>query len=719
MRKLAIFAAGFALAAACYVYLHLDARAFWIAGACVALSLLCRVFTVRRVSIACLGLAVGLLWCCLYQQLWLQDAFAMNETEQTVQVRVSQYPRQTTRGASVLCTLNGHGAVLYGKEELLPLTPGDFVTCRAKVKVQTDDLYLMANDNLLMLYAKSELTIEKGDPTWAEQIRIFLQSRIHTLYEGEAAGLVKALLTGDRSGLSYQTTNAMSVAGVSHAVAVSGMHVSILITMIAMLCGYSPKLTALFGIPIVVSFALMTGASPSVCRAAVMQILLLCAPLARRERDNATTLGAAALLILAQNPWCIASVSFQLSFAAVAGLMLFCERIQNRLLSFRKASGAVWNFISSGMAATLSATLLTLPLTIFYFGILSLAAPLVNLLVLWAVTGVFTLGLCSCVLGGLGAAVAWIVSILCRYILGVCTITASVPFAAAYPQNVPLMVWGVLLYLLAAAVLTFDRFPVRWSLCVMTLGFVACVMTSHWGFVSHPWRLTALDVGQGQSLVLQIGDYTALIDCGGSAPQKAGEQAARFFHSAGITHIDALIVTHFDADHVGGVEQFLSRVETDMVFLPLGENETVQTLRGYDTKLCTVADLTQVELPEGSLTIYPPILKENDNNSGICVLATAAEYDILITGDMDQNAERCLLSIWELPDVELLIAGHHGAATSTSQQLLDTVRPETVLISVGSGNAYGHPHQETLDRIRSVGAQIWRTDVDGTICIHP
>ena len=512
----------------------------------------------------------------------------------------------------------------------------------------------------------------------------------------------------------------MSVSGLSHAVAVSGMHISILITMVAMLCGYAPRLMALFGVPVAVLFALMTGASPSVCRAAVMQIMLLLAPLVRRERDNVTTLAAAALLLLLQNPWCIASVSFQLSFAAVGGLMLFSGPMQKRILSFKKKPGKLLRVIASGISATLSASLTTIPLTLFYFGIVSIAALLVNLMVLWAVTGVFTLGLTACCIGALGAVPAFAADILCRYILKVSGMVAAFPYAAAYPQNVPLMIWAVMFYFFLAAVLLFKKLPVRWMLCAVTAAFLLCILPSHIRFTSRPWQMTALDVGQGQCLVLQIEDFTAVIDCGGSDPQAAGEKAARYLHSAGVTHADTLILTHYDEDHAGGAVQFLNRVRTDAVYLPKAAEddalaaEIMEKAQGQE-----VTELTKITLPTGQLTLYPPVYNKNDKNTGVCVLMAAGEYDILITGDLDAMAEMRLMSVWDLPDVDLMVAGHHGAKSSTSQVLLDKVRPETVVISVGADNRYGHPNQETLSRLQSIGAEVCRTDILGDIIIHP
>ena len=730
MRKLAVFSAAFAVAAAVYVYLFRDVRALWLVGVCLALSALGRWQGFRRISVAGLGVAVGILWCFGWQSVVLAPAEAAYGTEQKISLTLTDEPVESRYGATVLGTVRigrrSYEAALFTEGEVLSqnLGPGDRIDCTAQVEPSGleiedgDSLYYRSRGVTLYLYARSELTATKGTPTVPQRLCLWLQGRIHTLYRGDTAGLVRALLTGDRSELSYSLQNDLSVAGLSHAIAVSGMHVSMLLAMISFACGGNPRLLAVTGVPIVALFALLTGASPSVCRAAVMQLFLLCAPLVRRENDGPTTLGAAALLLLLENPWSVASVSFQLSFGAVAGLFLFSGAIQTKILGLKKKAGRSLRVIASAVSATLGATALTLPLTVYYFGLISIAAPLTNLLALWAVTGIFMLGLLSCCLGPVGPAAAWVVTLLSNYVLGLCGLISTSPFAAAYPQNMLLMVWAFAAYGLVLWLLMCRRHPpVLWTLSALTAAFLVCILTGRWMFRQDPQRFTVLDVGQGQCLLLQSEDFTALIDCGGSDPEGAGEQAARLLHSAGVTRIDALILTHCDTDHSGGVAQFLDRVRVDSLFLPASDGLQMEPTTASQ-QVFLVNEVMEIAFSGGKITLYPPVLKENDNNGGVCVLATAAEYDILVTGDLDRFAEMRLLSRYALPDVDLLMAGHHGSKDSTSQILLDTVRPETVVVSVGE-NPYGHPAAETLERITAIGAEILRTDELGTIVITP
>jgi len=235
---------------------------------------------------------------------------------------------------------------------------------------------------------------------------------------------------------------------------------------------------------------------------------------------------------------------------------------------------------------------------------------------------------------------------------------------------------------------------------------------------------TALDVGQGQCLLLESQGFTAMIDCGGEAGKEVGEQATRHLHSHGQTRLDVLVLTHYDWDHVSGAVQLLQRVSVGHLLLPEQaepsgmHRQIVAAAQAEGTEVHYVTQLTEIAFSEGKLQIFPPVSEKDSNDSGICVLATAAEYDILITGDLSRAAEQTLLQTYAVPDVELLVAGHHGSEDSTSYALLNVTAPELVLISVGADNSYGHPSGGTLERLAQMGAAVCRTDQQGTITVR-
>lgn len=734
MRKLALFSAGFAIAAAIYVYISGGFRILWACGLCLLLSPVCLRLGLVRCSALLVGLAAGIVWCFAYGQLWMKPAEQAVGTEQVLSVQVLDVSSATTYGArmDVQVTLDDrrYTAVLYGSEELLETDPGDTVRCTVEIqpslREEKDDMrfYHRASDAVLLLYADGDFQIEKGKPAWPTVVRLWFQKRISALYDEAVIPLLKALLTGDQSNLSYAQRNDLSVTGLSHAVAVSGLHVSIVLSFLAVLVGHNPRLTAVLGIPLVVAFVLMTGASPSACRAAVMQILMLTAPLVRRENDPWTNLSAASLILLMENPWAIASVSYQLSFAAVAGLLLFASPLQRRLLGGRKNPGRVRLMVISGISACLAATVATLPLTIFYFGQISICAILTNLLCLWTMSVMLIFGLLSCLLGAFGALLALPVTGLSYYVLWLTERFARFPYAAADPSNLPLMIWTICAYGLTVYLLLRKKPISFWPVAAMTVAFLLCVFWGRWDYGHDAPVYRVLDVGQGQCVLMEFGETTAMVDCGGGYPEEAGELAVRTLHSGGKTYLDILVLTHYDADHAGGAEQLLHRMSVGMVLLPDVTDETgmraaiEKAAEEAGAQVVSVSDLTNITFSGGEMTIYPPLYEQNDNNGGICVLATAEEYDMLITGDLDQMAELRLMSHWDIPTVEVLAAGHHGAKTSTGETLLEVLKPQIVTISVGADNPYGHPAPETLDRIARSGASVIRTDESGTIVLR-
>ncbi len=727
MRKLAIFTAGFAMAAALCVYMVLEARALWFAGACLLLSPLALAGKRRRLCVLALGLAVGFTWCTGYRQLWLAPADRLCRQEQVVTVSLTEDPVEIGYGVRARAEWTAENRTyevfFYGNDDLLDAKAGDRVTALVQAEPtgldlrEGETLYQRSSGTVLRLFAKEELCLEEGEAAWTARLRQSLQERMDAMYQGETAGLLRALVTGDRSGLSYQTENDLAVAGLSHAIAVSGMHVAMLLSMISFACGRNPRLTAMIGIPVIVVFTVLTGASPSAIRSAVMYTLILLAPLAGRESDQVTNLAFAALVLLMENPWSISSVSSQLSFAAVLGLMLMARPIRDRLLPSKGRAGRIRQFLAASVASSLSAIMATLPLTALYFRSISLAAVLVNVLALWAVTGIFVLGLLSCLVPILH----WPVAALSQYVLTLSRWAARFPYAAAYGAFLPMMIWAILAYGALVWLIFAKKARVPVILSVLTAGFLLCIWWGRYDLFRGNPVIRVLDVGQGQSVLWKSGDFTAILDCGGSYPEEAGETAARTLHSGGQTYVDAIVVTHYDEDHGGGVVQLLHRIEVGMVIMPDSRDESglkasiAAAAESAGCQVVWVNSLTEITCGDGSITVFPPVSREDSNNSGICVLARAGEYDMFISGDLDQNKELRLCSLYALPQVELLLAGHHGAESSSSAYLLDRLQPMTVAISVGADNAYGHPAQETLDRIAAAGAEIYRTDQAGTL----
>ncbi|MBQ1281218.1 MAG: DNA internalization-related competence protein ComEC/Rec2, partial [Oscillospiraceae bacterium] len=583
-------------------------------------------------------------------------------------------------------------------------------------------------DDSLTVDAAKALAVRYWPAYLAQKLRVAAQS----LFPEDVRGYMLALLTGDKSGLSYQQKSDLKISGIYHALAVSGMHVAILMSVLSVASGRSRVLYSLLGLPVLIFYCVMVGGMASVVRAAVMQIFLMLGPLLRREPDAPTSLAAALLLLSVQNPWSLLNVGLQLSFLATVGILLFHSRIYAALMKKPPMRlRRIRILCANTVAATLSATVLTLPVMAHCFGMVSLLSVLTNLLALQAITLSFHLGFLAAILFAVwtpaAAIPAWICTWLLRYTAWITALIARIPFAAVYLQKPYLVCWLLFCYLILIILCTCRVKATRAIVCsaagcgIITL--CAALMLTWLDHSGNAFVFSALDVGQGQSLLYQSRGSAMVVDCGGSYGDQAGDLLAETLLDSGENRLDYLVLTHYDEDHTGGIEQLLHRMMVGTILMPDtadddGNRATIEALADASgTDIVYVTHDLQFSLGTGTVTVFAPQRGEEGNAASLAVLAQFADYDILATGDMPISQEEWLLASHTLPDLELLIAGHHGSSSSTGALLLRQTTPETVVISVGK-NSYGHPTAEVLERILNAGAQVFRTDLHGTVTVR-
>ena len=752
MRVLAT--AGFSFAAGLFLtLLPWDGWQLYAAGALALASLLWALLGrgtphLRRVLLVLLPLMVSLLYFSAYRALVRQPVQALCGGEHDFSAAVCDWPEATERGAKVTIRLHGllgAKAVYYGDDDLLSLRPGDALSGTAwwndVAAIGDGDLRQFSSRGVYaLLYDRDTLTVQPAPdmplgyaPQYAAKA---LRDKLAQLWDDPSVlGFLTAELTGDKSLLPESDYVAMQETGLAHIFAVSGLHCAFLVTLLSLLIPPTHRRTlCAVASAVLVFYMLLTGLSPSVARACVMQLFLLSAPLFRRGSDPLTSLAAALTVILLVNPYAVGSVSLQLSFAATLGMVLLSGRLYKSFTGWyrgrNRAVRAALSFLAANLAATLGALVFTAPLTAYYFNILSLVAPLAGLLAVPAAGYAFMSAFVSALLGlvwtPLGHLAGYVPLLLVKYILWVAHLLLAVPYHAVYFTNVYLRVW--LLYVYAAflgCAVTPDgkrKYALASALTVLTLA--ACLwLNSHWQQYGA-FRAAVLDVGQGESVALCSGSEAALVDCGSSNSYvDAGSVAADALQSAGIRRLSAVIVTHYHADHTNGLTEVLTRLPVDTLYLPDIEDEygvrdrLVSLAAHQGADVVFVTEPTRIALGEAALTVYPPLLTTGDlNEQGLTALATAGDFDLLITGDMAGQTEQLLAQTYPLPDVEVLVVSHHGSRYSSDESFLRAITPDNAVISVGD-NRYGHPAEETLRRLQAVGATVWRTDQQGSIRI--
>ena len=745
MRKGAVFAFSFSAAVLLSRALF-QGSSFWIFLGLFALALVFGVFTGKKgtiMFIAASAAALAFAWCFIFNT-WVTAPVRYYEGQtREVSAVVVDSAGDYRYGRQVQIRVDGMLCRLYVRtdEEFDP-GPGDKLSFKADCRSPSNDdirynpaskgykLYLYCDDIPEIVHAD-----KKSILYFPQRLKSAVGEKIELVFPHDTSPFMHALLTGDRTEL-YKDTYLYSMlthSGVSHIVAVSGMHVSFLVGFMMFFFGKRRKLT-LLAAPLIVLFMAMVGFTPSVTRAGIMQLLLLFSPFVMREYDPVTALGISLLVILAVNPDAIFDPSLQMSFGAVAGILFFYERFNLRIKNKKGrkpiAKGFIWiaRAALSTIAVSLSAQVFVLPLSAIYFKSISVVSPITNLLILWAVSLCFCTGVIAVIAGfiyaPIGSVAAAIPTLLFRYIRAVVELLGGLRFSFLTTDSFYFVVMLAAIYLILAIVLSKAGEKLRLPLLAASaVVLVAAAMV----FSSADSKLsvmdvTALDVGQGQCLIVSAGDDVYVVDCGGSVPDDEGDLAADYLLSRGYTELDGLILTHYHSDHACGVPELLRRIPTKTVYAPDIADESSQEVFNETEDIPVewefIYDETVLLCDSGlTVTLYPPVGLSGENELGLSALFSVGDFDALAVGDMNGMTENIFTDVFSLPDIELLVVGHHGSKYSSSSSFLDTLAPETAFISVGR-NYYGHPAPEVLERLADRGVAVYRTDLNGTITLR-
>jgi competence protein ComEC len=488
-------------------------------------------------------------------------------------------------------------------------------------------------------------------------------------------------------------------AGVYHVLAVSGFNVALLAGAVWALlraAGGSRRVAAVSAMLVVVGFAAVVGPEPSVLRAAIMAVLILGAVVLDREASVTNSLAVAALAILAARPGDLLDPGFQLSFAATAGIV---------------AAPLPRGVVAGALAVSVAAQLAVLPIALAHFNQLTTVGVVANLAVVPLAAAATILGLAGVVgvtasdwLAAAAFGAVWPVLLALR---GAVALAAAVPGALVHlpaPGAAAVVCYAAALACALGAWHLRKRAS-RWrrlgGLAALLLG--AAVLLWAWPMLARATgtlRVTVLDVGQGDAIVIEAPDGRAMVvDAGTGGPSRldVGERVvAPFLWNRGILGLAATTVTHADGDHAGGMAA-LRRL------MPVGE--AWRAAPG----------------PFGGAWLTPLIAETASprvNDHALVLRVELGLASILLASDIEAPAERALVDRGAALGATVLKVPHHGAATSSTAPFLAAVRPAIAIVSVGARNPYGHPDAGTLARLAGVGALVYRTDGHGAVVVE-
>lgn len=572
----------------------------------------------------------------------------------------------------------------------------------------------------------------------------------HLHEHGHTSGLLPALALGEGSAVDDATRESFSRCGLSHVLAVSGLHFGlvalVLFTVSQALFRRVPFITRRWGarraaacvaLPLMALYVLFVGAPVSARRAFVMAACLLGGHALAREGHSTLSLSLAALLLLLYEPRELFSPGFQLSFAAVLGLLwtgAYIERPFRRWLDLRAPRfNRALGWLGSALLATLGASVTTTPLVLLHFGQLPLVGMLANLWVVPVVSFVLLpAALLATLLVGVWPEAA---QLLTEHTAAIEALL--VESVVAFEHHAPLIALEahglshpalILIGLLALTLLHTPHARTARALAAFSTAALVTLLSLQPPPHGGRLRVTFLPVGQGDATLIESpGGQLTLVDGGGGPRSDPGARVVvPYIQSLGYTRLDRVILTHPDLDHMGGLPSVIRSLAPREVWTNGHAVEHPAYLDLLDAIDAVDAEHhvwsscapTLVEEDTLRLSVLWPHRLDPEAGTNANSLVLRLEYGhatFLLMGDLEAEGERALLESGAALGATVLKAGHHGSHTSTTPALLDAVSPEMAVISVGEDNRYGLPHAQVLRRLVRRGVEVFRTDHDGVI----
>jgi len=586
------------------------------------------------------------------------------------------------------------------------------------------------------------------------------------------AGLAAGIVIGLRDRVDRDLAADFTTVGASHVVAISGWNIAIVAATVAALARRlgRRRRSLILAVAIVV-YVLFAGASPSVVRAAAMAGVVLLARETGRAGRAAAALGWAAAILLVVEPSLVLDAGFQLSTLATAGILAWADGLDRPLRTV--AGGRLPGWLAESLAVSLAAQAATLPVVLATFGRLAIVSPLINLAVVplvapaMAAALIALLGGAVAVLGGpaivatVAGLPAWVLlTAMCTVIragaaLPVASITLGPPWTivtaiavAVVPTSVVVVRrrWLVPRRRATPRCVSAATLPARVvrapdsgrrSVPVRAAAIALAVAVGALGLAAAhradgTTRITVLDVGQGDSILVEGGRGGRMLIDGGPDPDRLLVELDRRLPPWD-RRIDILVLTHPHEDHVAGLPLLVERYrigrtfETGMRGPGPGYSAFARDLAAPtappDEILATGARIAlddirfRVLWPDpGRVPREPPDGGRGINDVSIVLLGEVAGRRILLTGDVEDDIDP-LLAQRGLPPIDILKVAHHGSATASTPAFLGAVTPRVAIVSAGAGNPYGHPARSTIDRLAATGARVLRTDRDGSVAV--
>ena len=596
-------------------------------------------------------------------------------------------------------------------ERKIEYLPGQTVSTTARV-VQTKESRVAA-----LLLVDGDFEVLTPPSRWAAALgAIRTGLRTHT-GDGDAGALIPGMVLGDTSKQTAQFKDQMKRSGLTHLVAVSGANFAIVSGFVLWCMQFLIRRTRYRVIATAVAlacFIALVRPSPSVLRAAAMAAVLLSAHVTKRKTDALPALGFAIVAVVLGDPWQSRDAGFALSVLATAGLLLLAPLIENHLPTHKKLAGA--------LAPPIAAMVFCAPILVALSGYLSPMSIFANLLAAPFVAPITIVGFIAALVSPFAPVITVILIFVIRFpagaIVGIAHWSAGFPVLTIHSGTIGFAIVAVL----AGSIWLFKK---HWR--QITAVLVVVILSLAWiqRWPAGDWQIANCDVGQGDSMVINLHNGQGIVIDVGPDPVAVD----KCLRNLGITEIPLLILSHFHADHVGGLSGLVQSRDVGQVWISnnlepllesthslalLNQSEIVTVQKGFVSQIAGIQ--FEVLWPENVTKNFASMPGDGSmiNNSSIAVLATSADWSLFTAGDLEPPAQNEILG--SVREVDIYKVCHHGSKYQ-DEELMSALSAQIAVISVGAKNSYGHPAPETIEYLTRLGTQVVRTDVDGAVAI--
>lgn len=733
------FTVGIVLQSVFQIQSLLEQYAFWV----VSVTLLVYVLLVfkKRYNdlfyILTMGILIGILYISIYTSLYVKPIVGLADQSTFIEAQIIDYPQIYEDSQRVTLKIECRSIGLniptraFKTLAYLPLTkerlkPGDkikglFTFYKPSIYdgFQRDRYYEAQNYFILASYKKTEdgtaenisILVSPDEPvrfkplTWGQSMK----TRLSNFLGERQSGFMKALLFGDKSELNIADRQNMQKAGLSHVMAVSGLHIGFLVAFF--LLTFGRRIGTGVAVLAVLFFIPMAGASPSVIRAAIMYLFIAISFYFRWENKSLYSLAAALLILLLQNPYVIQSVSLQLSFLASLGLILFSSKCQAILMGpFRKIKNKhvvkLIALLMSTVSCSLCASFLTTPVLFCTFGYISVFSVVGNVFTIGVFALTFILGLLLCAAYQWGFLTYYICSalnMLCNYIFSISTSIGNLHYGLLYWESWYTKATIILVYIIVILALLFPRklkFVFTAPLICMFLIFAVFIGANE---QQHERRVTLLPSGSGQAIAVSMGHQKlAVIDCGASGHRNAAQNVLQYMNWNGYEKIDLLVLTAVDKTHARNVRELLESVSVEKIIIPsdLKESDILSAITQYasDNQIamnvwdkkgeCLVDDMLGLSLIGGM------------ERKLIARISIGDQGDLLVLHSLTQKMLDSMLTEQPLHAKRIVLSSNNLQNKELLKKSLETLKPEEIYVQTGYetvAKLYEIPVKNTLE----------------------